>query len=170
MRLDDPVLILEHGMLYGVEDQVPAGALDYHVAYGKARVARAGVDVTVLTYLLGVGQCVQAAEELVAEGIEAEVIDLRTLDYTGMDWQAIGASVEKTGSVLVVEQGPRSMTLGARIADEIQGRFFDCLDCPVGHVAGLDAPPPVSRVLEEAALPSPAQIKAAMARGGRHMI
>jgi len=170
MRLDDPVLILEHGMLYGVEDQVPADTLDYHVAYGRARVARPGADVTVLTYLLGVSQCLQAAEELAAEGIEAEVIDLRTLDYAGMDWQAIGASVEKTGSVLVVEQGPRSMTLGGRIADEIQGRFFDYLDCPVGHITGLDVPLPVSRALEEAALPSLAQIKAAMARGGRHIV
>ncbi|MFL7810566.1 MAG: transketolase C-terminal domain-containing protein, partial [Anaerolineae bacterium] len=96
-------------------------------------------------------------------------IDLRTLDYTGMDWATIGASLHKTGSVLIVEQAPRSMTLGARVADEIQARFFDYLDCPVGHVTALDIPLPVSRVLEAAALPSLEQIEVEMARGARHM-
>jgi len=170
--LQDPVLVIDHGKLYAESGPVPlhgeAPDLDYRVPYGRARVVRPGRDVTVLTYLTGVGQCTQAAEALAAEGLEAEVIDLRTLDYTGMDWAAIGASVRKTGSVLVVEQGPRSMTLGARIADEIQGRFFDYLDGPVGHVTALDVPPPVSRALEEAVLPSPAQIRAQMARGARH--
>jgi 2-oxoisovalerate dehydrogenase E1 component len=168
MRFDDPVLIVEHGMLYDKEGQVPAGDLDYHVPYGRAQVVRAGSDVTVLTYLTGVGKCLQAAEALASEGLQADVIDLRTLDYAGMDMETIGASLRKTGSVLIVEQGPRSLTLGARISDEIQGRFFDYLDCPVGHVTALDVPPPVSRKLEEAVLPSVAQIQAAMARGARH--
>ncbi|MBN1640153.1 MAG: MFS transporter [Anaerolineae bacterium] len=168
MRFDDPVLIVEHGMLYGQAGLVPAGDLDYCVPYGRARVVRTGGDVTVLTYLTGVGQCLQVAEALAGEGLQAEVIDLRTLDYAGMDMETIGASVRKTGSVLIVEQGPRSLTLGARISDEIQGRFFDYLDCPVGHVTALDVPLPVSRKLEEAALPSAAQIRAEMARGARH--
>ena len=168
MRFDDPVLIVEHGMLYGEEGPVPAGDLDYCVPYGKARVVRPGSDVTVLTYLTGVSKCLAAADALARKGLEAEVIDLRTLDYTGMDMETIGASVRKTGSVLIVEQGPRSLTLGARISDEIQGRFFDYLDCPVGHVTALDVPPPVSRKLEEAVLPSAAQIEAEMARGARH--
>ena len=80
---------------------------------------------------------------------------------------SFGESVRRTGSVLVVEQAPRSMGLGARISDEIQERFFDDLDCPVAHVVGLDVPPPVSRRLEEAVLPSLAQIKAQMARAAR---
>jgi 2-oxoisovalerate dehydrogenase E1 component len=169
MRFDDPVIMVEHGMLYAEEGQVPADTMDYYVPYGVAKVVRPGTDVTVLTYLTGVGNCLQVAEELAAEGISAEVIDLRTLDYTGMDYETIGTSVKKTGSVLIVEQAPRSLTLGGRISDEIQARFFDYLDCPIGHVTALDVPPPVSKVLEDAVLPSLEQIKAQMARGGRHM-
>jgi 2-oxoisovalerate dehydrogenase E1 component len=168
MRFNDPVLIVEHGQLYAEKGQVPADTLDYCVPYGKAKIVRPGADVTVLTYLTGVRQCLQAAEALAEEGIEAEVIDLRTLDYAGMDWQTVGDSVRKTGSVLVVEQGPRSLTLGGRIADEIQMRVFDYLDGPVGHVTGVDVPPPVSKKLEEAALPSLEQVKAQIRRGAAH--
>jgi len=183
MRYADPVLIVEHGMLYAEAGQVPVNAqgeflMDYCVPYGRAKVVRPGKDVTVLTYLTGVGKCIQAAEALAAEGIDggivdggicdAEVIDLRTLDYTGMDYATIGESVKKTGSVLIVEQGPRSLTLGARISDEIQERFFDYLDCPISKVTALDVPPPVSKALEEAVIPSVAQIQAAVARAGRH--
>jgi 2-oxoisovalerate dehydrogenase E1 component len=169
MRFRDPVLIVEHGMLYSKEGQVPAGKLDYLVPYGKAKIVRPGSDVTVLTYLTGVDKCLEAAAALAEEGLSAEVIDLRTLDYTGMDWATIGDSLRKTGSLLIVEQAPRSMALGGRIADEIQARFFDYLDCPVSHVTALDIPLPVSRALEEVALPSLEQIKAEMARGARHM-
>jgi 2-oxoisovalerate dehydrogenase E1 component len=158
MRFLDPVLIVEHGQLYAEQGRVPADTLDYFVPYGKAKVVRPGKDITVLTYLTGVRQCLQAADALAEEGIEAEVIDLCTLDYAGMDWQTIGDSVRKTGSVLVVEQGPRSLTLGGRIADEIQLQFFDYLDGPVGHVTGVDVPPPVSKKLEEAVLPSLEQV------------
>ncbi len=168
MRINGPVLMIEHGMLYAAEDQVPVDTMDYGVAYGKARVVCQGSDVTVLTYLTGVGKCLQAAEELAGEGVSAEVIDLRTLDYIGMDFATIGASVKKTGSVLIVEQGPRSLTLGGRISDEVQERFFDYLDCPVGKVTALDVPLPVSRRLEEAVLPSVERIRAQMARGARH--
>ena len=174
MRFEDPVLMLEHGMLYGETDQVPAEMpdgshpMDYHIAYGKARVVREGSDVTVLTYLTGVNKCLQAAEALAAEGTSAEVIDLRTLDYIGMDYEAIGRSLHKTGSVLTVEEGPRSLTLGARIADEIQARFFDALDCPVGHVTAPDVPCMVSRVLEQAFIPSVERIQEQMRLGGRH--
>jgi 2-oxoisovalerate dehydrogenase E1 component len=179
MRYSDPVLIVEHGMLYAEEGQVPVNAqgeflMDYCVPYGAAKVVRPGSDVTVLTYLTGVGKCLQAAEALAEQGIDggvdAEVIDLRTLDYTGMDYATIGESVKKTGSALIVEQGPRSLTLGARISDEIQERFFDYLDCPVTKVTALDVPPPVSKALEDVVIPSVAQIQAAMARAGRHAV
>jgi 2-oxoisovalerate dehydrogenase E1 component len=162
MRLEDPVVILEHGKLYDQEAEVPAGDLDYYVPYGKARTVRSGSDLTVLTYMTGVHACETAAEELAGEGIEAEVIDLRTLDYTGMDYDTIGASVQKTGAVLIVEQAPRSQTVGGRIADEIQGRWFDYLDAPVAHVTAADVPPPVSRALETAVLPSADDIRDAM--------
>lgn len=168
MRFEDPVLIIEHGALYGETDDVPLDDLDYCIPYGKARIVRPGHDVTVLTYMANVQKCVQAAEELAAEGISAEVIDLRTLDYLGMDFATIGDSVRRTGSVLIVEQAPRSLTLGARISDEIQERFFDDLDCPVAKVAGIDVPPPVSRKLEETVIPCLERIKTAMRHAGRH--
>ncbi|MBM3189284.1 MAG: alpha-ketoacid dehydrogenase subunit beta [Chloroflexi bacterium] len=147
---------------------MPAGNLDYYVAYGKARVVREGTDVTVLTYHTSVAKCLKAAEELAAEGISAEVIDLRTLDYTGMDYATIGASVRKTGCAMVVDQAPRSLSISGRIADEIQERFFDYLDCPVGKVTALDVPPAVSKKLEEAIIPSLDKIRAGIAQGGRH--
>ena len=168
MRFQDPVLIIEHGQLYGVPGQVPAGRMDYFVAYGKARTVRPGTDVTVVTYMTGVRDCLLAAKQLeTEEGLNAEVIDLRTLDYTGMDYRAIGESLKRTGSLLIVEQAPRSMTLAGRISFEIQSRFFDYLDGPVAAVAGLDVPPPVSRKLEEAVLPSVVSIRQAMARAAR---
>ena len=169
MAYDDPVLIVEHGRLYADEDQVPANDPDYFVEYGKANIVREGSDVTVLAYLTSVKKCVQMADELAADGISAEVIDLRTLDLQGMDFETIGRSLKKTGSVLCVDQTPRSLSLSGRIADEIQLRFFDYLDCPVGKLTAVDVPPPVSKVLEEAALPSMAQIKAAIGKGGKHM-
>ena len=169
MRYNDPVLMIEHGLLYAEKDQVPADTMDYYVQYGKAKVLRPGKDVTVLTYLMGVNACLKAAQELEAEGISAEVIDLRTLDYNGMDYATIGESVSKTGSVLIVEQAPRSLSLSGRIADEIQERFFDYLDCPIGKLTGADVPNPVSRKLEEAVLPSAERVKAKMAQGGKHL-
>jgi 2-oxoisovalerate dehydrogenase E1 component len=164
MLFQDPVLIVEHGQIYADVDQVPADNVDYCVEYGKAKVVKTGTDLTVLTYLLSVKHCMQVAEELQAQDMSVEVIDLRTLDYTGMDYTTIGESIKKTGRVLIVEQAPRSMTLGPRITDEIQERFFDYMDAPVRKVAGLDVPPPVSKKLEEAALPSLERIKTGMIR------
>jgi pyruvate/2-oxoglutarate/acetoin dehydrogenase E1 component len=124
----------------------------------------------VLTYLTGVKSCLQAAQELAAVGIEAEVIDLRTLDYTGMDYGTLTASVAKTGSVVIVEEAPRSLGIGARLADELQARAFDRLDAPIAHVTAPDVPSPVSRVLEEAFLPSLAQVRAGIERAARRQV
>lgn len=173
LRFDDPVLIVEHGMLYAKEDQVPVTDggthdLDFFIEYGKASIVRPGEHVTVLTYLTGVQQCLTIADELAAEGLSAEVIDLRTLDYAGLDYAAIGESIRKTGCALIVEQAPRSMALGGRISDEIQERFFDYLDCPVSKLSALDVPPPVSRRLENAVLPSYAAIQSALRLAGKH--
>jgi 2-oxoisovalerate dehydrogenase E1 component len=169
MHLEDPVLVLEHGQLYAAKSEIPVDDLDYCIPYGSAKVVRPGGDVTVLTYLTGVRDCVTAAEGLAAVGLEAEVIDLRTLDAVGMDWALIGRSVAKTGSVLVVEQNPRSMCLGDRIAGEIQRRFFDDLDCPIATVSAADAPYPVSRALETGMIPSVERIQAAMEQSARHL-
>ncbi|MHB0859483.1 MAG: alpha-ketoacid dehydrogenase subunit alpha/beta [Anaerolineae bacterium] len=168
MRFDDPVLMVEHNALYAEKGPVPEEDMDYLIPYGQAKVVRPGSDVTVLTYMTGVSACLQAAEELQNEGISAEVIDLRTLDYVGMDYATIGASVRKTGSVMIVEQAPRSLGLGGRISDEIQERFFDYLDCPTSKVSAADIPLPVSRMLEKAIMPSVATIKERMALAGRH--
>jgi len=168
MACQDPVLIMEHGLLYAEKGLVPADTLDFTVPYGKANVLREGSDLTVLTYLYEVRPCLAAAEELAQSGVSIEVIDLRTLDSIGMDYKTIGESLAKTGSLLIVEQAPRSLGVGGRLSDEVQRRFFDYLDCPIGRVSGLDLPNPVSRHLEQAVIPSAEQIKEAMLRGARH--
>jgi 2-oxoisovalerate dehydrogenase E1 component len=161
------VLIMEHADLYEQKGEVPVQGLDYYVAYGKARVVRPGEDVTVLTYLSGVSDALAAAGELEQAGIDAEIIDLRTLDYTGMDYAAIGESIRKTGRVIIVEQIPRSMGLSARLSDEIQERFYDDLDGPVEKIAAPDVPPPVSRALERAMIPDVRLIKERIANVGK---
>jgi 2-oxoisovalerate dehydrogenase E1 component len=161
VRLNDPVLVLEHMGLYRKEEQIPADSLDYYIPYGKAKVVREGKDLTVLTYLTGVPDCLAAAEQI--KDVSIEVIDLRTLDYSGIDYSTIGRSVHKTGRVLVVEQVPRSQGIGARLSDEIQERFFSDLRSPVEKLAAAaDVPPPVSKALETYMIPSVERIREAM--------
>jgi 2-oxoisovalerate dehydrogenase E1 component len=107
-------------------------------------------------------------EDLGQDGRGIEIIDLRTLDYVGMDYETIGRSVQKTGSVLIVEQAPRSMGISARLSDEIQERFYDYLDAPVSRVAAPDVPAPVSKALECAMWPTHSEIKEKMLLGCRH--
>jgi len=159
VRYNDPVLIIEHADLYDQKSRVPHDTLDYCVAYGKARVVRSGAHLTVLTYLTGVNDAEAAAEALAGDGLEVEVLDLRTLDYAGLDFDTIGRSIEKTGLVLILEQVPRSMGVASRISDEIQERFYDYLDAPVEKIAAPDVPVPVSRALETAMLPNLELIK-----------
>jgi len=144
--------------------------MDYCIPYGKARLVRPGRDVTVLTYAAGVGLCQKAAEALSPEGIDAEIIDLRTVDYQGMDYDAIVSSIRKTGAAITVEFAERSLSLGARIADEITLRCLDYLDGPVTHVNQPDAPLVVSRMLERAMLPSVAAATDAIRRAARREI
>jgi 2-oxoisovalerate dehydrogenase E1 component len=168
VRFRDPVLVIEHGKLYSEPFNVPVDTLDYHVAYGKARVVREGDRLTVLTYLTGVKDCQLVAEELGLEGRGVEIIDLRTLDYVGMDYETIGRSVQKTGSALIVEQAPRSLGISARLSDEIQERFYDYLDAPVGKVIAPDVPAPVSKALESAMWPTHSETRERMLLGCRH--
>ena len=95
VRFNDPVLMIDEHRLYPEKCSMPADTLDYYVEYGKARVIREGTDVTVLSYLKGVKNCLEAAKGAAEDGIDAEVIDLRTLDYIGLDYDAIGLSVKK---------------------------------------------------------------------------
>jgi len=144
----DPVLVIEHVDLYAASGEIPTDDLDFFIPFGSASVRRAGSKVTVLTYLAMVDKTLQAVEAL---GIDAEVIDLRTLDRASLDWDTIGASVRKTNNVLIVEQGARGTSYGAMLSDEIQRRLFDWLDQPVKRVTGGEASPSISKVLERAA-------------------
>jgi 2-oxoisovalerate dehydrogenase E1 component len=149
LACQDPVLVIEHADLYKSSGMVPVDDLDYRIPIGKAAVRRNGAELTVLTYLSMVAHTLEAAERA---GIDAEVIDLRWLDKASLDWETVGASIRKTNNVLIVEQGSRGTSYGGWLSDEIQRRFFDCLDQPVQRVSGAEAAPSISKVLERAAL------------------
>ncbi len=148
LRCDDPVLVIEHTDLYNTTAPGPAEDFDYCIALGKAKVVRQGRALTVLTYLSMVATAVRVADEL---GIDAEVIDLRSLDRAGLDWETIAASVKKTNNAVVLEQGTLCSSYGAMLVDEVQRRLFDHLDQPVARIHGGESSPSVSKVLERAA-------------------
>lgn len=158
LSCDDPVLIIEYAALFHNDGQVPAD-WNYIVPFGKARVERSGTRCTVLTYGTMVAAACQAAER---SGIDAEVIDLRTLDPLGLDWETIGASVRRTNALMIAEQTTRGTSIGSRIASEAQSRFFDALDHEIVHVTGTNSSPVVSKVLEQAALAGVAEVEAAL--------
>lgn len=159
VRCLDPVLVLEHNKLYPLKFDIPAGDPDYFVKMGKAKIVRQGSEVTVVTYSSGVGLCMEAAGELAEEGVDAEVIDLRTVSPRDIDYEMIGESLRKTGVVMVVEQASKSLGIGQGISYECQRRFFDDLDGPVAVLGGLDIPNPVSKPLEYECIPDITQVK-----------
>ncbi|HUA55432.1 MAG TPA: thiamine pyrophosphate-dependent enzyme [Candidatus Sulfotelmatobacter sp.] len=165
LRCQDPVLVLEHVALYTANGPAPADDLDYFIPLGRARVARAGNGVTILTYLAMVKPVLEAVEAL---GIDAEVIDLRSLDRAGIDWETIGASIRKTNAVMVVEQGALGTSYGTILGDEIQRRFFDWLDHPIMRVHGGEASPSISKVLETAAIAGRDDVAAALREFAAH--
>lgn len=148
LTLEDPVVMIEHVDVYPVKGAIPEGNLDYHIPFGTARIAREGAELTILTYLSMVHHSLEAVD---ATGVDAEVVDLRFLDQASIDWDTITKSVHKTNNVLIVEQGNRGTSYGAWLSDEIQRRLFDYLDQPVCRVAGQEASPSISKVLERAA-------------------
>ena len=148
LMLDDPVVMIEHVDVYGTKGNIPEGNLDYHIPFGKARIAREGSELTILTYLSMVHHSIDAVQHT---GVDAEVVDLRFLDQASIDWDTITDSVKKTNNVLIVEQGARGTSYGVWLADEIQRRLFDHLDQPVQRVTGQEASPSISKVLERAA-------------------
>jgi pyruvate dehydrogenase E1 component beta subunit len=154
VRQDDPVIFLEHESLYGVKGEVPDD--DYLVPLGKANIMRSGKDVTLISYSKCVYDSMAAADALENQGIDAEVIDLRTLNP--LDINTVLESVRKTGKAIVIYEGWRTGGAGAEIVAQIQEAAFDHLDAPVARVATLDTPIPYNARLERAALPSPAQI------------
>ncbi|MDH5311347.1 MAG: MFS transporter, partial [Gammaproteobacteria bacterium] len=161
LRCEDPVMMLEHVGLYQSVGPGTDTDFDYFIPLGKARVVRRGGAFTVLTYLTMVGQAVQIANDM---GVDAEVIDLRSLDRAGIDWKTIGDSVRKTHNVVVLEQGPLTTSYGAMVTDELQRRFFDYLDQPVKRIHGGEASPSVSKVLERSAMVGEEEIRSGFAR------
>jgi 2-oxoisovalerate dehydrogenase E1 component len=161
LACQDPVLVLEHVDLYTSTGPAPDGDLDYFIPLGKANVVRSGAAMTIVTYLSMVRPTLAAVERL---GIDAEVIDLRSLDRAGIDWDTLERSIGKTGHVLIVEQGSLGTSYGGMLAAEIQNRCFDLLNGPVQRVHGAEASPSISKVLEAAACAGPAEIDLALRR------
>jgi pyruvate dehydrogenase E1 component beta subunit len=155
IRDPNPVIFLENEILYGHSSPVPK-LDDFVLPIGKARIAKAGNDVTIVAWSMGMSYATQAAEELAKDGIDAEVIDLRTLKP--MDIDTVVASVEKTARCVTVEEGWRQSGVGAEIAAQIMEKAFDYLDAPVLRVTGKDVPMPYAANLEKLALPSVAEV------------
>jgi pyruvate dehydrogenase E1 component beta subunit len=155
IRDPNPVIFLENEMLYGHSGEVPK-LDDYVIPIGKARVVRTGAHVTIISWSNGMTYALKAADELAKEGIEAEVIDLRTL--RPMDTETLVASVKKTGRAVTVEEGWQQNGVGAEIAARLMEHAFDYLDAPVVRVSGKDVPMPYAANLEKLALPSAAEV------------
>jgi pyruvate dehydrogenase E1 component beta subunit len=155
IRDPNPVIFLENEILYGHTGEVPK-LDDYVIPIGKARVVRSGGHVTIVSWSNGMSYALKAADELAKEGIEAELIDLRTL--RPMDTDTIVASVKKTGRAVTVEEGWQQNGVGAEIVARIMEHAFDYLDAPVLRVSGKDVPMPYAANLEKLALPSVAEV------------
>jgi len=154
IRDDNPVLFIEHKQLYGGAGEVPEG--EYVVPLGKAAVVRVGKDLTIASYSFTVSLALEAAEQLSKERIEAEVVDLRTLNP--LDWDTIAGSIRKTHRLLVAHESYGRCGIGADLAAQVQEKLFDDLDAPVLRVTGADTPIPYAKVLEGASLPSAKRI------------
>ena len=159
IRDPNPIIFLENEILYGKSFEVP-NVEDWVVPIGKARVARLGQHVTIVSFSIGMTYALAAAEKLAAEGIEAEVIDLRTI--RPMDIETVVASVKKTNRCVCVEEGFPRFSVTSEIAAEIMTHAFDYLDAPVARVAGKDVPMPYAANLEKLALPNVDDVVAAV--------
>src|SRR5215475_14402771 len=155
IRDPNPVIFLENEILYGHSFPVPK-LDDYVVPLGKAKVARPGTDVTIVAWSMGMAHALKAAEELAKDGINAEVIDLRTIKP--MDLDTLVESVKKTNRLVTVEEGWRQSGVGAEIAASVTELAFDWLDAPILRVTGKDVPMPYAANLEKLALPSVAEV------------
>ncbi len=158
IRSDDPVLFLEHATMYQVRGEVPEG--EYLIPIGQSKVQRPGRDVTIVTYAKGLELSLKAADELAKEGIEAEIVDLRTL--RPLDMGPVLESFKKTNRAVIVEEGWRSYGVGAEVAARIYEEAFDYADAPILRVAQKEVPLPYNRTLEQAALPQVPDITAAV--------
>ena len=159
IRDPNPVIFLENEILYGKSFEVPK-LDDWVVPIGKARVARVGKHVTIVSFGIGMTYSLAAADKLAAEGIEAEVIDLRTI--RPMDLATVIESVKKTNRCVAVEEGYPQFSVTSEIAAQVMTHAFDYLDAPVARVAGKDVPMPYAANLEKLALPNADEVVAAV--------
>jgi pyruvate dehydrogenase E1 component beta subunit len=158
IRTQDPVLFIEQATLYQIRGEVPDG--DYTIPIGKSIVQRPGTDVTIVTYSKELETSMKAADELAKEGIQAEVVDLRTL--RPLDMGPVLESFKKTNRAVIVEEGWRSYGVGAEIAARIYEEAFDYVDAPIKRVAQAEVPLPYNRNLEQMALPQVKDVIAAV--------
>ncbi len=149
IRSNDPVLFIEHALMYQVRGEVPEG--DYTIPIGKSKVQRPGKDVTIVTYSRGLDLSMKAADKLAKEGIDVEVVDLRTL--RPLDMGPVLESFKKTNRAVIVEEGWKSFGVGAEIQSRIYEEAFDYVDAPIKRVAQKEVPLPYNRTLEQLALP-----------------
>lgn len=149
IRSNDPVLFIEHATMYQTRGEVPEG--DILVPIGKSKIQREGRDVTVVTYSKGLELSMKAAEELAKEGIQLEVVDLRSL--RPLDMGPVLESFKKTNRAIIVEEGWKSYGVGSEISARIYEEAFDYVDAPIIRVAQKEVPLPYNRTLEQAALP-----------------
>ena len=149
IRCDDPVLFIEHATLYQTRGEVPEG--DYLVPLGKSKVQREGKDVTIVTYSKMLELSIKAADQLAQAGIQAEIVDLRSLRPLDMD--PVIESFKKTNRAVIVEEGWKSYGVGAEVMARIYEQAFDYVDAPIKRVAQDEVPLPYNRALEQIALP-----------------
>jgi len=159
IRDPSPVIFLENELLYGQSFEVPK-LDDFMIPIGKARIARAGTDVTIVSYARGMAYALEAAEQLASEGIEAELIDLRTL--RPLDMATVLASVRRTNRIVTVEEGWPVCSIGTEICAGVAAEAFDYLDAPPIKITGADVPMPYAANLEKLALPSVDKVVAAV--------
>ena len=154
-----PTVLLEHQELYARKGKIPGRRMNYLVQPGRAKVIRPGHDITLVTYSATTIQALEAARLLEKEGVDVEIIDLRTLDRSDTDFKLIGRSLEKTGRMLTVEQAPRCGSIGPHIITECVVRFDRHLKSPPRLIAGPSVPVPVSKPLEALCFPDAEMIQ-----------
>lgn len=154
IRSDDPILFIEHATLYQVRGEVPDE--DYTIPIGKSKLQRLGRDVTIITYSKMLEVSTKAADQLSKEGIEVEIIDLRSL--RPLDMQPVLESFKKTNRAVIVEEGWKSFGVGSEVMSRIYEQAFDYVDAPIKRVAQKEVPLPYNRNLEQMALPQVADV------------
>jgi len=160
IRSDDPVLFIEHATLYQTKGEVQEG--EFFEPIGVAKIQRPGRDVTIVTYSKMLQVSLEAAGQLAQQGIEAEIVDLRSL--RPLDMEPVLDSFRRTNRAVIVEEGWRSFGVGAEVSSRLYEQAFDYADAPIQRVAQKEVPLPYNRALEQAALPQAADIIAAVKR------